>query len=123
MGAFFGVLLLLLLCICCLRIFRRRRRYGSDTSSSSSGRPRRKAPVVVIDPYPRRPEANLTFVGGGNYPGTRVMVTKTQKTFIRPLPTKQVRTVRETRKTEKVVVIDDDEEEYSAPPRRGNPRR
>ncbi|KIW68822.1 hypothetical protein PV04_04742 [Phialophora macrospora] len=110
-GVFFGVLLLFLLCLCCFRSFwggRRRRRYGSDSSSSSSSdRPRRKPPIVIMDPYPRRPEANLTFVGGGNYPGTRVMVTKTQKIFIRPPPTRQVRTVRESRR-EKIVVVEDD---------------
>jgi hypothetical protein len=113
-GVFFGVLLLFLLCICCFRNFRggggRRRRYGSDTSSSSSSdRPRRKPPIVIMDPYPRRPEANLTFVGGGNYPGTRVMVTKTQKIFIRPPPTRQVRTVRESKRTEKIVVVEEDD--------------
>ena len=107
-GAFFGVLLLLLLCICFFRITRGRRRYGSDTSSPSPHR-RRKPPIVIIDPYPRRPAANLTFVGGGNYPGTRVMVTKTQKTFVRPPPTRQVRTIRETRRTEKIRIVDDDD--------------
>jgi hypothetical protein len=108
-GAFFGALLLFLLCICCLTPYGRRRRYyGSDSSSTSSHR-RRKPPVVIIDPYPRRPEANLTFVGGGNYPGTRVMVTKTQKTFIRPPPVKQIRTIRETRRTEKIRIIEDDD--------------
>lgn len=108
-GVFFGVLLLFLLCICFFTSWGRRRHYGSDTSSTSSHHRRRKPPVIIIDPYPRRPEANLTFVGGGNYPGTRVMVTKTQKTFIRPTPIKQMRTIRETRRTEKIRIIDDDD--------------
>jgi len=110
-GVFFGVLLLLLLCICFFRIFRSRRHYGSDTSSSSSHRRPRKPPIVIIDPYPRRPAANLTFVGGGNYPGTRVMISKTQKTFIRPTPIKQIRTIKETRRTEKITVVEDDDDD------------
>ncbi|OAL39582.1 hypothetical protein AYO20_00979 [Fonsecaea nubica] len=110
LGAFFGVLLLVLLCICWFRSYRPRRYYAgssSSSSSSSSHSRRRKPPVVVIDPYPRRPAANLTFVGGGNYPGTRVMVTKTQKTFVRPPPVRQVRTVRHTRRAQKIVVVED----------------
>ena len=110
-GVFFGVLLLFLLCICLFSAFFRPRYYGSDSSSTSSRdrRPRPKHPIVIVDPYPRRPTANLTFVGGGNYPGTRVMITKTQKTFVRPPSVKQVRTFRETRRTEKIRIIDDDE--------------
>jgi len=106
-GAFFGVLLLLLLCIGCFRAFRGRGSYGSDTSSITDRR-RRRERVIITDPYRRRPDANLTFVGGGNYPGTRVMISKTQKTFIRPTPVKQMRTFRETR-TEKIRIIDDDD--------------
>jgi hypothetical protein len=106
-GAFFGTLLLFLLCICCFRIWRQNRYEGSDTSSASSHRRRRR--TVIIDPYPRRPEANLTFVGGGNYPGTRVMVSKSTKTFVRPSPVKQMRTIRETRRTEKIIIDDDDD--------------
>ncbi|EXJ73892.1 uncharacterized protein A1O5_03654 [Cladophialophora psammophila CBS 110553] len=110
LGVFFGVLLLFLLCLCCFRNYRGRKYYASDSSSSSSSHsPRRKPPVVIIDPYPNRPEANLTFVGGGNYPGTRVMVTKTQKIFIRPPPVRQVRTVRQTRRAEKIVVVEEDD--------------
>ncbi|KIW27732.1 uncharacterized protein PV07_07442 [Cladophialophora immunda] len=111
LGVFFGVLLLVLLCICCFRNYYRGRRYyaGSSSSSSSSHSRHRKPPVVVMDPYPNRRDANLTFVGGGNYPGTRVMVTKSQKIFIRPPPVRQVRTVRETRRSHKVVVVEDDD--------------
>lgn len=110
-GSFFGLLLLILLCVCCFRIFRRRPYYGGGSDSSSETdhrRPGRRPPrrVIVIQPYPNRPQANLTFVGGGNYPGTRVMVTKSQKIFIRPSPVARVRTEQRTvRRTDKVEIV------------------
>lgn len=107
-GAFFGFFLLVLLLICCFRIFRGGGGGDDDSDTSSQLRRRRRRRIVPLDPYPLRPDANLTFVGGGNQRETKVVITKTQRYFIRPQPAviRQTRTVRATRK-ERIVVVGD----------------
>ena len=110
-GAFFGFLLLVLLLICCFRIFTGGGGgYDSDSDTSSHRHRRRRRRIVPIDPYPLRPDANLTFVGGGNQRETKVVITKTQRYFIRPTTTviREPRAVRtkETRR-ERIIVVGD----------------
>ena len=83
-GAFFGLILLVLLCIFCFRAARSGRRYD-DLSPASSPSPRRRRPRPH-NPYPNRPEANLTFVGGGNRRETKVVMTQSSRYFVRPPP-------------------------------------
>lgn len=100
-GAFFGVFLLFLLCIFCLRA-RRRNAYYVDDESSEDSRRRRPRPV---DPYGGR---GMTFVGGGNQRETKVVITKSQRMFVRPPPAKRERI--ETYRKERMVVVDEDED-------------
>lgn len=114
-GAFFGLLLLVLLCIFCFRAARSGRRYD-DLSPASSPSPRRRRPRPH-NPYPHRPEANLTFVGGGNRRETKVVMTQTSRYFVRPPPGVRVTRpaprppppVKETRRVtsrrERIVVV------------------
>jgi len=102
-GAFFGVLLLFLLCLWCIRVNRRPYYAEDDDSEDSRSRERRRRPRPV-DPYPGREGATMTFVGGGNHPETRVVVTRTQRMFVRPASARRVETIRK----ERVVVIEED---------------
>ncbi|KAK5205806.1 hypothetical protein LTR47_010164 [Exophiala xenobiotica] len=99
-GVFFGVLLLFLLCIFCFRARRRNAYYADDESSEDSRDRHRPRPV---DPYGGRP---MTFVGGGNQRETKVVITKSQRVFVRPPPAKRERIERIRR--ERMVVVDDD---------------
>ncbi|KAI1625590.1 hypothetical protein EDD37DRAFT_310386 [Exophiala viscosa] len=94
-GVFFGVLLLALLCIFCFRRARSRAYYEEDDESEDS----RRRPPRPIDPYGGRP---MTFVGGGDRPETKVVITRQQRMFVRP-PARRVETRRE-----RVVVVEDD---------------
>lgn len=110
-GAFFGFLLLVLLLICCFRILTGGGGQDSDSDTSSHhSRRRRRKRIVPIDPYPDRPDANLTFLGGGNQRDTKVVITRTQRYFVRPQPAvlREERTVRtkQTRR-ERVVIVGD----------------
>jgi len=99
-GAFFGVLLLFLLCIFCFRARRRNAYYVDDESSEDSRDRHRPRPV---DPYGGRP---MTFAGGGNQRETKVVITKSQRMFVRPPPAKRERIERIRR--ERMVVVDED---------------
>jgi len=94
-GVFFGVLLLALLCIFCFRRARSRAYYEEDDESEDS----RRRPPRPVDPYGGRP---MTFVGGGDRPDTKVVITRQQRMFVRP-PARRVETRRE-----RVVVVEDD---------------
>ena len=103
LGVFFGVFLLFLLCIFCFRSWRRSY-YVDDSSTDSHSSHHRRRPRP-IDPYPDRPGATLTFLGGGNRPETKVVITKSQRVFIRPARFTEERTIRTK---ERVVVVEDE---------------
>jgi hypothetical protein len=48
----------------------------------------------------------MTFVGGGNQRETKVVITKSQRVFVRPPPARRERVERIRR--ERMVVVDDD---------------
>lgn len=96
-GVFFGVLLLALICIWCFRAARSRAYYDEDDESEVS----RTRPPRPIDPYPGR---GMTFVGGGSHPETKVVITRSQRMFVRPPQSRRVETIRR----ERVVVVEED---------------
>ncbi|KAJ9499320.1 hypothetical protein H2202_004903 [Exophiala xenobiotica] len=79
----------------------RRNAYYADDESSEDSRDRHRPRPV--DPYGGRP---MTFVGGGNQRETKVVITKSQRVFVRPPPAKRERIERIRR--ERMVVVDDD---------------